>query len=292
MHQFDNLKCYKKMPLWQHDSIPQAFCQAHNTASGTWAKLEIFRGELDLMLLDAQGEIKSSSRHNPQQQAPLIAPQAWHKIGNFSADLECQLSFYCQAANYYQKKYQLTATHSEVLALSEYINAGTALDFGCGRGRNALYLQSLGFEVEAFDANANAIATLKQIINAENLHNIRAWVGDAHHIELEQKYDLIISTVVLMFLEREQIKNVLQKMQDSTKPGGINLIVCAMDTTAHPLSEHRLAFDFGFKEGELAAYYKNWQLLKYNEDVGHLHKRDHNGNRIALNFATMIAQKS
>ena len=33
-----------------------------------------------------------------------------------------------------------------------------------------------------------------------------------------------------------------------------------------------------------------WDLLKYNEDVGELHRTDENGNRIKLRFATMLAQ--
>ena len=48
---------------------------------------------------------------------------------------------------------------------------------------------------------------------------------------------------------------------------------------------------FTFKEGELADYYKDWELVKYNENPGHLHRRDENGNRIQLRFATMLAKK-
>jgi tellurite methyltransferase len=32
-------------------------------------------------------------------------------------------------------------------------------------------------------------------------------------------------------------------------------------------------------------------LLKYNEEVGELHRTDANGNRIKLRFATMLARK-
>lgn len=50
-------------------------------------------------------------------------------------------------------------------------------------------------------------------------------------------------------------------------------------------------FPFTFKEGELADYYKDWELVKYNENPGHLHRRDENGNRIQLRFATLLAKK-
>ncbi|BDY94760.1 hypothetical protein MUTS15_34170 [Escherichia coli] len=33
-------------------------------------------------------------------------------------------------------------------------------------------------------------------------------------------------------------------------------------------------------------------MVKYNEDVGELHRTDANGNRIKLRFATMLARKN
>ena len=105
---------------------------------------------------------------------------------------------------------------------------------------------------------------------------------------LIQNYDFIVSTVVLMFLEAERIPAIIRNMQEHTNPGGYNLIVCAMDTEDYPC---QIPFSFTFKEGELAEYYKDWELVKYNENPGHLHRRDENGNRIQLRFATMLAKK-
>ena len=48
---------------------------------------------------------------------------------------------------------------------------------------------------------------------------------------------------------------------------------------------------FTFSEGELKEYYKDWEFLEYNENMGELHKTDENGNRIKLKFATMLARK-
>lgn len=63
----------------------------------------------------------------------------------------------------------------------------------------------------------------------------------------------------------------LSKHAGTTSIGGYNLIVCAMDTEDYPCSVN---FPFTFKEGELADYYKDWELIKYNENPGHLHRRD------------------
>ena len=69
------------------------------------------------------------------------------------------------------------------------------------------------------------------------------------------EYDFILSTVVMMFLERQQIPPIVQNMQDSTVRGGHNLIVAAMDTEDYPCP---LPFPFTFSPGELKHYYRDW----------------------------------
>ncbi|GDO62722.1 tellurite methyltransferase [Escherichia coli] len=91
-----------------------------------------------------------------------------------------------------------------------------------------------------------------------------------------------------MFLEAKTIPGLIVNMQRCTKPGGYNLIVAAMDTADYPCT---VGFPFAFKEGELRRYYEGWERVKYNEDVGELHRTDANGNRIKLRFATMLARK-
>ena len=111
---------------------------------------------------------------------------------------------------------------------------------------------------------------------------------DINAAALTQNYDFIVSTVVLMFLDADRIPAIIRNMQEHTNPGGYHLIVCAMDTEDYPC---QMPFSFTFKEGELAEYYKDWELVKYNENPGHLHRRDENGHRIQLRFATMLAKK-
>lgn len=224
-------------------------------------------------------------------QIPFVEPQAWHKVEPLTENLRCQLSFYCLPKDYYHKKYRLTATHSEVLEAVQHIPPGRALDLGCGSGRNALFLQQHGFQVTAFDRNPAAIEKLQEIIATEKLSGISAFVADVHNADIAESYDFIISTVVMMFLDAERIPDIISNMQECTTTGGCNLIVCAMDTEDYPLSAHRLPFDFGFRPGELRAYYSDWKFIKYNENTGHLHRRDENGNRKTLRFATMLAQK-
>jgi len=50
-------------------------------------------------------------------------------------------------------------------------------------------------------------------------------------------------------------------------------------------------FPFAFKIGELRALYEGWNIIKYNEDVGELHRVNAKGNRIKQHFATLLAQR-
>ena len=182
----------------------------------------------------------------------------------------------------------MTRTHSEVLHAATLIAPGRALDLGCGNGRNSLYLAANGFDVTAWDKNPASIGNLESIRQAEGLENLRTAIKDLNALSFNGEYDFILSTVVVMFLDAQTIPGLIANMQRCTKPGGYNLIVAAMDTDDYPCT---VGFPFAFKPGELSHYYQGWAFLKYNEDVGELHRTDANGNRIKLRFATMLARK-
>ncbi|WP_315711113.1 SAM-dependent methyltransferase TehB [Brenneria uluponensis] len=282
------LICYKQMPVWNSNTLPAAFREKHNTQEGTWARLHILKGNLTFAQLEENGDTRELHYFSVQQQPPYIEPHHWHRIVSCSDDMECQLGFYCSTEDYYHQKYELTRTHSEVINAIDYIKPGKALDLGCGRGRNSLYLNLKGFEVTAYDKSAQSISVLNNIITHEQLNGIHATVHDINLADIHASYDFILSTVVFMFLDRERIPFIIRNMQQNTSAGGHNLIVTVMSTDDFPCT---IPFSFTFKQDELRHYYTGWELLKYNEDVGELHKTDANGNRIQLRFATLLARK-
>ncbi|WP_148569457.1 tellurite resistance methyltransferase TehB [Leclercia adecarboxylata] len=190
--------------------------------------------------------------------------------------------------NYFTEKYGMTRTHSEVVYSAGIVKPGKTLDLGCGNGRNSLYLAANGFDVTAWDKNANSIDNIESIKAKEGITNLQTAIQDLNTLRFDGKYDFILSTVVLMFLQAETIPGLIDNMQRCTKPGGYNLIVAAMDTEDYPCN---VGFPFAFKTGELSGYYAGWEQLKYNEDVGELHRTDAQGNRINLRFATLLARK-
>lgn len=191
--------------------------------------------------------------------------------------------------NYFTEKYGLTRTHSDVLEAAAIIPPGKTLDLGCGNGRNSVWLAAKGFDVTAWDKNPNSINNLQTIKAAEGLDNLDIAVNDLNTLTFDGQYDFILSTVVMMFLAPQTIPGLIANMQRCTVPGGYNLIVAAMDTADFPCT---VGFPFAFKEGELRDYYDGWEILKYNENPGELHRTDVNGNRIKLRFATLLARKT
>lgn len=283
----EKLIAYKRMPLWTKDTMPEAVQRKHNTKVGTWGKITVLKGKLKFVELTEDGEEVASYVFEAGADNPMAQPQAWHRVEALTDDVEWFLEFYCEPKDYFPKKYNSNPVHSEVLEAMESLSPGKALDLGCGQGRNALFLAQHGFEVTAVDQNELALEILQSIVEQEDLE-MTVGLYDINSANLKQSYDLIVSTVVLMFLQADRIPAIIRNMQDQTNPGGYNLIVCAMDTEDYPC---QVPFSFTFKEGELADYYKDWELVKYNENPGHLHRRDENGNRIALRFATMLAKK-
>ncbi len=288
MENRSTLFCYKKLPLWGSGNVPVMFREKHNTKAGTWAKLTILSGKMDFLILDEAGNTLERHVFTREQQPSFIEPQVWHRIATCSDDLQCQLGFYCTAEDFYPKKYNLTPTHSEVIEAVKMVKPGKVLDLGCGSGRNSLYLNLLGFDVAAVDINSQSISNLQQIIAREDLKKITANIYNINNAALDTHYELIISTVVMMFLQPERIPYIINNMQECTLPGGYNLIVSAMSTDDFPCT---FPFSFTLQSAALKHYYKDWQIIKYNEDVGQLHKTDAQGNRIKLRFATLLAKK-
>lgn len=281
---------YMTLPVWTKDTLPQSFQEKHNTKQGTWAKLTILEGKLKYYVLDKNGDLRSTQICSTENQLPLIEPQAWHKVKPLGDDLRCFLEFYCLPEHFYQKKYHLSAAHSEVLEVLNYIQSGDALDLGCGRGRNSILLQTRGFSVTAFDKSEAAIGKLQEIIDAEEqCQGLHAKIYDIQTASIKNYYDLIISTVVFQFLSPVSISSVIQNMQEQTKPGGYNLIVAPVSTNDHPCP---IEFPFNFGENELKNYYGLWKICKYNEELGTFGRMDEQGNLYQAKFATLFAQKS
>ncbi|MHA1201846.1 MAG: methyltransferase domain-containing protein [Candidatus Heimdallarchaeaceae archaeon] len=134
---------------------------------------------------------------------------------------------------------------------------GEVLDIGCGRGRNSLYLASLGYNVIAVDVSKYAIIQLNQ--NAKLLgYDIEGIVCDISDFSFSEKYDIIVITNVLQFiLKRIEQINIIYKVMEYLSTNGIIFI-------KHPLTVLDLESQC-FRNGMLNRFFTHsgyiWEIL-------------------------------
>lgn len=290
-----NLRIYKRMPEWSAATLPRGFRRKHNTKEGTWAQLTVYAGTLRFTHLNAAGDELSSHIIDAAAGSQRIEPGVWHRVEPLDDELRCQLVFLCEPDRYIEKKYGLSAPHSEVRRLLPEIEAAqgkTVLDLGSGRGRNSFFLAERGFAVTAVDRSETAIETLQSIQSAEGLE-VTSHIYDINRAALRDVLgdggvDHIVSTVVFQFLERARVQAIIADMKARTRSGGLHLIVAPLSTEEFPSP---LTFPTLFEHDELRDHYRDWELIRYEESLGEFHKRDEDGERYKALFATLVARK-
>ncbi|MCZ4119775.1 class I SAM-dependent methyltransferase [Streptomyces sp. H39-S7] len=108
------------------------------------------------------------------------------------------------------------------------ITPGRALDLGCGPGRNALYLASLGFEVDAVDLSPAAIVWAGDRA-LEAGADIRFHCADAFALtaaELSGPYDLIHDSGCFHHLPPHRRVSYLALLDRALAPGGHLALTC------------------------------------------------------------------
>lgn len=105
---------------------------------------------------------------------------------------------------------------------------GRALDLGCGPGRNALYLASLGFEVDAVDLSPAAIAWGEERAREAGVA-VRFHRGNAFDLAataLSGPYDLIYDSGCFHHLPPHRRISYLALLERSLAPGGHLALTC------------------------------------------------------------------
>ena len=145
----------------------------------------------------------------------------------------------------------------ELVKLFNEKGEGKVLDIGCGRGRNSLYLASLGYNVIAVDVSKHAIIQLNQ--NAKLLgYDIEGIICDIGDFSFSEKYDIIVISNVLQFiLKRVEQINIIYKVMEYITTNGIIFI-------KHPLTVLDLESQC-LRNGMLNRFFThseyNWEIL-------------------------------
>ncbi|OIJ68683.1 SAM-dependent methyltransferase [Streptomyces mangrovisoli] len=109
------------------------------------------------------------------------------------------------------------------------LRPGRALDLGCGPGRNALHLASLGFTVDAVDMSPSAIAWARERARATGAE-VRFVCGDAFALAdggtLRGPYDLIYDSGCFHHLPPHRRISHLAFLERQLAPDGLFGLVC------------------------------------------------------------------
>lgn len=110
-----------------------------------------------------------------------------------------------------------------VRAASKMMPPGTALDLGCGDGKNILYLENLGWKVDGIDISSIALKRAHDRFNEVN-HNHKGRLIHACAVEWKSnnlKYDLIVAYGLYHCLSDSEVDIVHKKVNDALNPGGL-----------------------------------------------------------------------
>ncbi|HEY4496829.1 MAG TPA: methyltransferase domain-containing protein [Candidatus Paceibacterota bacterium] len=156
---------------------------------------------------------------------------------------------------------EITEPRQIVYDILKYKDSGTVLDLGAGYGRHSLFLAHKGFKVTAVEEDEKALESLKIRANTLGVEIATAH-KDIKDFESDRKYDVVIATMVLHFLNQNEVQDMLKKMQSWTAKGGINVVCAYTDQNIAKLRPYL------FKVGELKEDYSGWEILEYGETWG------------------------
>jgi rhodanese-related sulfurtransferase len=143
----------------------------------------------------------------------------------------------------------------------DLLTKGLVLDLATGEGRNAIYLATRGFDVDAVDVSSESVTRARA--RARRLGApIRAVVGnveDGTYILPIETYDVV---AVFNYLHRPLFNDI----REGLKPGGV-VIYQTFTTKQLELEGGPRNPDYLLKPRELAEVFADWEILRYREYV-------------------------
>lgn len=99
-----------------------------------------------------------------------------------------------------------------------------ALVVGCGMGDDAIELESLGFQVTAFDVSETAIKFCKERFPQSKVDFLQADLLESQS-QWQQKFDFVLEIFTIQALPPKYEQELIQKISNFVAPGGQILVV-------------------------------------------------------------------
>ena len=98
----------------------------------------------------------------------------------------------------------------------KYLTPGCRLlDLGCGSGRDSAYFSALGFNITAIDGSEELCKRVK------TNYGIEARCMQFEDIAFQAEFDAIWACASLLHIKKADMSNIMRKVSDSLKAGGI-----------------------------------------------------------------------
>lgn len=179
---------------------------------------------------------------------------------------------------------------SAVTRLVDYISqhrpdlGKTAIDLGCGIGRNSLYLAGLGYSVTAVDFAAQALDKFSAALNGRTEQKLvtlkQLSLADPLPFA-DNSFDVAIDCVTTMTLTPAELTRFEPELRRIVKPKGLFLsyVLASDDGFLEAISPGADSTtvagsgitDFYFTEERLTNTYTNWNILELDK----ISKQDH-----------------
>lgn len=115
------------------------------------------------------------------------------------------------------------------------------LDAGCGSGRDSAFFKRSGYKVTAIDASKAMVQSTRKL-------GIKARVLRLQDLNFINKFDGVWACAVLLHIPRNEIMEVIQKLFQALKPGGIILITIKEGHGERLAPDGRYFIYYGIKE--------------------------------------------
>ncbi len=142
---------------------------------------------------------------------------------------------------------------------------GRVLDVASGSGRHALFLASLGYQIDAVDRDEQALARLSASARIRHLTGISSRVLDLERQPLQESHlghEAYDAVVVFFYLNRPLFPHLI----DALKPGGV-LLYETFTLENHVQHQHPKRREFCLAHSELLRLTSNLRILHFDEGL-------------------------
>lgn len=138
------------------------------------------------------------------------------------------------------------------------LGGGRALDAGAGEGADSIRLAKLGFAVDAIELSSVGADKIRSFAQDAEV-TVNVICEDIRHWNPQGVYDLVLCNGMLQYVDDKL--EVIRRLQQWTKPGGVNAISVMTNATPLPAAHTVVEVWPDNEQGVVASAYSDWSQI-------------------------------